>query len=94
MNSLLQAIIVLQFLDNTPFTMVLYNGETYEYPREAIWIGYVIACSSVLMIPLMAVVALFNRRAKTASQVSAKATIHITFDAFKLGHGQHFRGCS
>lgn len=56
------AIMMLQILDSSPFTMRLYNNEEYIYPEGAIWIGWCLASSSVLMIPLLAVWTFVKKR--------------------------------
>ena len=34
-----QGIIAIHMLDYGPFTMEMYNGETYQYPLGAQWAG-------------------------------------------------------
>ena len=46
---------VLQMVDSTPFSIMLYSNDEYVYPEAAVYIGYGIAMSSVLMIPILLV---------------------------------------
>ncbi len=52
---------MLQIVDNAPFLMKMYNNEVYKYPAEARAIGWILALSSVLMIPTLAVKTLFSK---------------------------------
>ena len=49
-----QVIIILQVLDTSDFTLPMYDGDSYTYPGAAIAIGWALAFSSVLLIPLLA----------------------------------------
>ncbi len=47
-------IMALQMADTAPFAIKLYDNAVYTYPAEARAIGWVLALSSVLMIPIIA----------------------------------------
>ncbi len=46
---------MLQIVDTAPFMMRMYDNSWYEYTVEARAIGWVLALSSVLMIPILAI---------------------------------------
>ena len=49
---------LLQMVDSSPFVMKMYDNVLYEYPLGARVIGWALALSSVLMIPIVAIRAL------------------------------------
>jgi hypothetical protein len=46
---------VLLLFDNSAFEIAMYDGTTYVYPGGAIAIGWGLAFSSVLFIPIMGI---------------------------------------
>ncbi len=62
---------VLQIMDTSPFVMKMYDEAMYTYPAEARAIGWTLALSSVLMIPLLAA------RALLATPKGAKGSVGI-----------------
>ena len=47
---------VLQMMDVGPLTMELYDKTVYVYPTGAKAVGWILALSSILMIPIVAII--------------------------------------
>jgi len=56
-----KCIMVLTIIDTAPFSMKMYDNVEYVYPEGARAIGWLLALSSVLMIPIMAIWAIVSR---------------------------------
>ncbi len=53
---------VMEIVGSSPFTLDMYDNKTYTYPTEARGIGWLLALSSVLMIPIVAVVTVASKK--------------------------------
>ena len=53
---------VLQMMDVGPFTMTLYDKTEYVYPTGAKAVGWILALSSILMIPIVAIITLCQKQ--------------------------------
>ncbi|TRY61820.1 hypothetical protein TCAL_04386 [Tigriopus californicus] len=51
----LGVIMILQLIDVAPFVIKMYDNVSYHYPFGAVAIGWIVALSSVLMIPFLAI---------------------------------------
>ena len=49
-------------MDIAPLTMTLYDKTEYIYPTGAKAVGWILALSSILMIPLIAVITLSSKQ--------------------------------
>ena len=55
---------VLQMLDVGPLVMVLYDKTEYLYPDGAKAVGWILALSSIMMIPLVALATILSKSGK------------------------------
>ena len=55
---------VLQMLDVGPLVMVLYDKTEYLYPAGAKAVGWILALSSIMMIPLVALATILSKSGK------------------------------
>ena len=53
---------VLQMMDVSPFKMTLYDKTEYVYPTGAKAVGWILALSSILMIPIVAIITLCQKQ--------------------------------
>ena len=53
---------VLQMMDVGPLKMTLYDKTEYIYPTGAKAVGWILALSSILMIPIVAVITLCQKQ--------------------------------
>ena len=53
---------VLQMMDVGPLTMELYDKTVYVYPTGAKAVGWILALSSILMIPIVAIITLCRKQ--------------------------------
>ena len=78
-------VIVMAMSDRGPLTITLYNGTDYTYPVFAKVVGWTLALSSVLMVPIVAIKTIMSYKG-TFSQVMLKfcALNNITLRRSKL----------
>ena len=62
----------MQLFDNTPFQIHMYDHQVYDYPVSAVMIGWLLAFSSVSMIPILAIKTIWSKPG-TLSQVIRKS---------------------
>ena len=62
---------VLQMMDVSPFKMTLYDKTEYVYPTGAKAVGWILALSSILMIPIVAIITLCQKQG-TIREVNAR----------------------
>jgi hypothetical protein len=53
---------VLQMMDVGPLTMTLYDKTEYIYPTGAKAVGWLLALSSILMIPIIALITICTKK--------------------------------
>ena len=61
-------VIIMAMSDTGPLTITLYNGTIYTYPNFAKVVGWTLALSSVLMVPIVAIKMIMSYKG-TFSQV-------------------------
>ena len=78
-------VIVMAMSDRGPLTITLYNGTDYTYPVFAKVVGWTLALSSVLMVPIVAIKTIMSYKG-TFSQVMLKfcALNNLTLRGSKL----------
>ena len=65
----LKVIMILQMMDVGPLVIYMYDKTVYTYPAGAKAVGWILALSSILMIPLVAFVTICRKQG-TIKEVS------------------------